>query len=84
MIAPKLPSFFKSVSHRRFNLKTRYYDERKEKKENLLSLKELKNKKMELKNQWGPSIRTTSNKNSNRTILLIVLILLIISYLLLK
>ena len=31
MQAPKLPSFFKTAKHRRFDFKTRYYDERKKK-----------------------------------------------------
>ena len=84
MIAPKLPSFFKSAPHRKFNLKTRYYDKRKEKIEKVLLANEVKNNKLEFKNQWGPSSRGKSNKNSNKTILLIVLALFFVSYLLLK
>ena len=31
MQAPKIPGFLKTIKHRRFDFKTRYYDERKEK-----------------------------------------------------
>jgi hypothetical protein len=84
MIAPKLPSFFKTSPHRRFSFKTRYYDKRKEElKKNLLQ-KNSSNKSLNSENLWGPNSRVKSNKNSNRTILLFVLALLVVSYLLLK
>lgn len=35
MQAPKLPSFFNSIKHRRFDFPTRYYSERKEKIDNI-------------------------------------------------
>lgn len=84
MIAPKLPSFFKSSPHRKFSFKARYYNKRKEELKRIIEQNNSTNESIKFDNPWGPSSRTKSNKNSNRTILLIVIALLVISYLLLK
>jgi hypothetical protein len=84
MIAPKLPSFFKSSPHRKFSFKARYYNKRKEELKQIIEQNNSTSKPIRFDNQWGPSNRAKSNKNSNRTILFIVLALLTVSYLLLK
>ena len=84
MIAPKLPSFFKTSPHRRFSFKASYYDKRKEELKKILDQSKPTIKSVKFENQWGPNSRAQSNKNSNRTILLIVIALLIVSYLLLN
>tara|TARA_B100000768_G_scaffold86438_1_gene81497 strand:+ start:2630 stop:2902 length:273 start_codon:yes stop_codon:yes gene_type:complete len=84
MIAPKLPSFFKSSPHRKFSFKARYYNKRKEELKRIIEQNNSTNESIKFDNPWGPSRRAKSNKNSKRTILLIVIALLAISYLLLK
>jgi hypothetical protein len=80
MITPKLPSFFKTSSHRSFNFKTRYYDEKKD------GLKNKKNEKVKIQfdKNWEPSKRSKINSKSNKTIFIIIVILLILSFMLLK
>lgn len=84
MIAPKLPSFFKTSPHRRFSFKARYYDKRKEELKKILDQSKPSIKSGKFENHWGSNSRAQSKKNSNRTILLIVIALLVVSYLLLK
>ena len=84
MIAPKLPSFFKSSPHRKFSFKARYYNKRKEELKRIIEQNNSTNESIKFDNPWGLSSRAKSNKNSNSTILLIVIALLVISYLLLK
>ena len=84
MIAPKLPSFFKSSPHRKFSFKARYYNKRKEELKQIIEQKKPSKGSLKFNSQWGHVERTQSNKKSNRTILLIVLALLVTSYLLLK
>lgn len=80
MIAPKLPSFFKTSSHRQFNYKSRYFNQ---KKENIIQKKKA-NAKIEFDNSWGPSKRSVVNNKSNRIIFLIIIALFLFSFLLLK
>ena len=80
MIAPKLPSFFKTSSHRQFNYKSRYFNQ---KKENIIQKKKA-NAKIEFDKGWGPSKRSAVNNKSNRIIFLIIIALFLFSFLLLK
>ena len=84
MIAPKLPSFFKSAPHRKFSFKARYYDKRKEELKQIIEQKKPSKESFKFNSKWEPAQRAQSNKKSNRTILLIVFALLVVSYLLLK
>ena len=81
MQAPKLPSFFKTPKHRRFNFKTRYYNE---KKENLD--KRVKNARSNIRfnNHWGPATRVSANKTANRMVFVIFIALCALSYLIFK
>ena len=80
MIAPKLPSFFKTSTHRQFNYKSRYFNP---KKDDVIQKKK-SNAKIEFDKGWGPSKRSTINNKSNRIIFLIIIALFLFSFLLLK
>ncbi|MBT3611343.1 MAG: hypothetical protein HN522_00160 [Flavobacteriales bacterium] len=74
MPAPKLPSFFKVITAKNFSFKSRYYDERKERREQ--PLKEgrspLKFKRNNLKNP--------AQKGRRYRILFLIIILSLLAY----
>lgn len=84
MQSPKLPSFFKTASHRRFDFKTRYYDARKEDLDERIKIAKEGSSNIRFKNDWGPSKRIQSSNKSNRIILLIIAALTAICWLILK
>lgn len=92
MEAPKLPSFIRQNKHKTFEFKPRYYNERKERIEELRKKygkadpKERKggeHLRGELSDRWRENRQTKVN-SSNRTLLLIVVALLALTYLLIR
>ena len=77
MQAPRLPSIFKSPKVRRFNFSLRYYDERKERIEDL---KKGKKTKIKFKSK-GDSGRNTGR---SKRLLLVIIALVLVTYLILK
>ena len=77
MQAPRLPSIFKSPKIRRFSFPVRYYDERKERIENLK-----KGKKTGIKFKSNGYSRT--NTVRSKRLLLVIIALVLITYLILK
>jgi len=77
MQAPRLPSIFKSPKIRRFSFSIRYYDERKERIENL---KKGKKAKIKFQNKRHFGI----NSGRGRKLLLVIIALVLITYLILK
>ena len=74
MQAPKLPSFFKTVTSKRFLFKPRYYDESKER------IKQLKKKgksPLEFKRQ---KLKHPAQKGRGRIIIFLIIILSLLSY----
>ena len=84
MQSPNLPSFFKTAKHRRFDLKTRYYDERQEDLDERVKRAEEGRSAIRFKNDWGPAKKSEVNKKSNRIIFLIIIVLMLICWLILK
>ena len=84
MQAPKLPSFFKTSRHRQFDLKTRYYDARKEDLKKRVKSAENNKPSLRFNKDWQQSKRSKETAVSNKRIILIVIILLLISFALLK
>jgi len=74
MQAPKLPSFFKATNSKYFSFKPRYYNERKERREQLLKLEKspLKFKRNNLK--------YPSQKARKFRILFLIIILSLLAY----
>jgi len=77
MQSPRLPSIFKSPKVRSFSFPLRYYDERKERIENLK-----KGKKTKIKFKSNGYSRT-NNRRSKR-LLLVIIALVLVTYLILK
>ena len=77
MQAPRLPSIFKSPKVRKFSFPVRYYDERKERIENL---KKGKKTKIKFKSNGYTRINTSRGKR----LLLLLIALVLITYLILK
>jgi hypothetical protein len=77
MQAPRLPSIFKSPKIRRFSFSIRYYDERKERIENLK-----KGKKAKIKFQNNRHLGIHSGRGIR--LLLVIIALVLITYLILK
>ena len=84
MIAPKLPSFFKTSRHRQFDFKTRYYDAQKEDLDNRVKSAESGKTTLRFSKDWQQSKRSKQNSTSNKRIILIVIILVLLSFALLK
>tara|TARA_B100000700_G_C14943248_1_gene807837 strand:- start:740 stop:973 length:234 start_codon:yes stop_codon:yes gene_type:complete len=77
MQAPRLPSFFKSPNIRKFNFPNRYYDERKERIQNL--------KKREISKIKFKTNRISETKtNRSKKLLFIIIVLTLATYLILK
>ena len=77
MQAPRLPSIFKSPKIRRFSFPIRYYDERKERIENL---KKGKKTKIKFKSKGDSGTNTGRSKR----LLLVIIALVLVTYLILK
>lgn len=77
MQSPRLPSVFKSPKVRSFNFPLRYYDERKERIENLK-----KGKKTKIKFKSNGYSRT--NHERSKRLLLVIIALVLVTYLILK
>ena len=77
MQAPRLPSIFKSPKVRKFSFPVRYYDERKERIENLK-----KGKKNKIKFKKKGDSRT--NTGRIKRLLLVIIALVLVTYLILK
>ena len=77
MQAPRLPSIFKSPKIKRFSFPVRYYDEKKERIENL---KKGKNPKIKFKSKGDSGINTSRSKR----LLLVIIALVLVTYLILK
>ena len=77
MQAPKLPSMLKSPQNKRFNLIARYYDERKERLE---EIKKGKTNHIQFKSVTSRSL----NKNRSIRLISIFFIILFITLLILK
>ena len=77
MQAPRLPSIFKSPKVRRFSFPVRYYDERKERIENL---KKGKKTKIKFKSKGDSGTNTGRSKR----LLLVIIALVLVTYLILK
>ena len=77
MQAPRLPSIFKSPKVRSFSFPLRYYDERKERIENLK-----KGKKTGIKFKSNGYSRT--NTGRSKRLLLVIIALVLVTYLILK
>ena len=77
MQAPRLPSIFKSPKVRRFHFPTRYYDERKERIEDL---KKGKKTKIKFKSKGDSGTNTGRSKR----LLLVIIALVLVTYLILK
>jgi hypothetical protein len=74
MQAPRLPSFFKSPNAKNFSFKPRYYDERKERRKQLL--KEEKNPLKFKRN----NLKTSVQKGRKYRILFLIIILSLLAY----
>jgi len=77
MQSPRLPSIFKSPKVRSFSFPLRYYDERKERIENLK-----KGKKTKIKFKSNGYSRT--NTRRSKRLLLVIIALVLVTYLILK
>ena len=84
MQAPKLPGFFKTAKHRRFDFKTRYYDEQKENLDERVKNAENGRSNIRFNNHWGPAKRVSANKTANKMVFIIFIALCALSYLILK
>ena len=84
MQAPRLPSFFKTAKHRRFDFKTRYYDEQKENLDERVKNAKKGRSNIRFNNQWGPAKRVSANKTAKRMVFIIFIALCALSYLILK
>lgn len=89
MEAPKLPSVFKHSGPRSFNFKPRYYDERKERIEELKKKYEgrevpvySESLRARINDNWRAE-RTKSERSSNMRLVAIIGILFLIAYLIL-
>tara|TARA_B100000902_G_C26553555_1_gene548349 strand:- start:248 stop:481 length:234 start_codon:yes stop_codon:yes gene_type:complete len=76
MQAPRLPSFFNSIRHKRFDFATRYYSERNEKIENIKTGEN----KIDLKE--GNNIKDNLVQRKIRLTLIFAIIILILTLLL--
>tara|TARA_B110000914_G_scaffold219374_1_gene227950 strand:- start:351 stop:590 length:240 start_codon:yes stop_codon:yes gene_type:complete len=74
MPAPKLPSFFKTPSAKYFSFKPRYYDEKKERREQLL-----KEGKSPLKFK-RTNLKHPAQKGRRYRILFLIIILSLLAY----
>ena len=77
MQSPRLPSIFKSPKIRSFSFPLRYYDERKERIENL---KKGKKTKIKFKSKGDSGTNTGRSKR----LLLVIIALVLVTYLILK
>lgn len=92
MEAPKLPSFFKQNQHKRFDYSPRFYDERKERIEEMRkkyggteSSEKFSgdNFRLRMNSEWRNSGSRKKSSGANMRLVVIVLVLFLISYLIL-
>jgi hypothetical protein len=86
MNAPKLPSFFKSPSHKQFQMATRYYDEKKERVQRARMKAERKEEQIE-KGRFTSTWKEKSNLKSSSSswrVLFVVFVLCLFTYWILK
>tara|TARA_B100000900_G_scaffold380352_1_gene365988 strand:+ start:529 stop:795 length:267 start_codon:yes stop_codon:yes gene_type:complete len=87
MKAPKLPSFFKTLNNKQFEMPTRYYNERKERIEKAINKAEGKKdeelKKGHFSRSWKNKT-TMGSASSSLRIVFIIVILCLIAYWILK
>lgn len=86
MNAPKLPSFFKTPSHKQFQMATRYYDEKKERVKRAIMRTEKQEEKI-VKGSFISSWKEKSNLKSSSSswrVLFVLFILCLITYWILK
>lgn len=92
MEAPKLPSFFKQNQYRRFEYSPRFYDERKERIEEMRKKyggKESAEKfssdnlRMRMNSEWRNSGSRKGSRGTSMRLVIIMLALFLISYLIL-
>jgi len=74
MKAPRLPSFFKTPNAKNFSFKPRYYDQNKERREQLI-----KEEKSPLKFKRN-KIKQTAQKGRKYRILFLIIILSLLAY----
>ncbi len=92
MEAPKLPSFFKQNQHKRFEYTPRYYDERKERIEEMRKKYDDQNAgenyssqklRAKLSSEWRKNSSGKGGRGVNFRLVVIVMALFLISYLIL-
>jgi hypothetical protein len=74
MQAPKLPSFFKAPNTKKFSFKPRYYDQNKERREQLI-----KEGKLPLKFKKN-KVKNPAQEGRKHRILFLIIILSLLSY----
>jgi hypothetical protein len=87
MKAPKLPSFFKTPSHKQFEMPTRYYSERKERIQKAIDKAGKKQSGEIEKGQFSSSWKkksTMGSSSSSLRVAFIIVILCLIAYWILK
>jgi hypothetical protein len=94
MQAPKLPSFFRQNTHKRFEFSPRFYDERKERLEKMRRKYREKSDsserefdagdlRMRISTEWRRGSRSNSGRNRNFRLLIIIMALVLLTYLIL-
>ena len=92
MEAPRLPSFFKQNQHKRFEYSPRFYDERKERLEEIRKkysesgeAKKFSSEgfRMRMSSEWRSGSSRKSSRGTNMRLILIVMALILLSYLIL-
>jgi len=86
MNAPKLPSFFKTPSHKKFQMATRYYDEKNERIQRA-RMRAAKREEQIEKGRFTSTWKEKSNLKSNSSawrLLLVLFILCLTTYWILK
>ena len=81
MEAPKLPGLFKISKHRQFDFKTRYYNDKNTTVNINQNTRPINNN---LKNQWGLSKRSQTNRRINKILFIAFFTLSILTFLILK
>lgn len=88
----RLPSFFKQQRNKTYNYTPRYYDERKERLENIRKQKEAgkdkgyfdEYRRKSLREDWKAVRSKNQNKNSRIRFIIILILLLMLAYAVLK
>ena len=92
MEAPKLPSFFSQNQHKRFDYSPRYYDERKERLEEMKKKYQdtdasgkfsSQNMRLRINSEWRQSSSKKGSRGTSLRLVVIIMALFLISYLIL-